>query len=72
MMVYGNPRTKLVGIIRDIEKQRALIEFPKYQKKIMVPRLYIHSKLPEQVNSQKEVEIETWYLKKNRVLPLSD
>ena len=72
MMVYGNTRTRLVGILRDIQKQRALIEFPKYNKEIVVPRLFIHSKLREDKNAQQEVEIETWFLKKNRVLPLYD
>ena len=72
MMVYGNTRTKLVGIIRDVQKKRALIEFPKYNKQLMIPRLLIHSNLQEEVDSTQEMEIETWFLKRNRVLPLLD
>ena len=72
MMVYGNTRTRLVGIIRDVEQRRALIEFPDYNKQLMVPRLYIHSKFQEKVNCKQELEIETWYLKRNRILPLLD
>lgn len=69
-MVYGNTRTRLVGILRDIEKQRAKIEFPEYNKELIVPRLFIHSKLRENLNAKQELEIDTWFLKKNRVLPL--
>ena len=70
MLVYGNPRTRLVGIIRDLQKQRAKIEFPQYNKELFVPRLYIHSKLQEDQNRKQELEIDTWFLKKNRILPL--
>ena len=71
-MVYGNTRTRLVGILRDVQKQRAKIEFPTYNKEILVPKLFIHSTLHENMNTKQEFEIETWFLKKNRILPLYD
>lgn len=71
-MPYGNTHTRLVGIIRDVQKKRAFIEFPKYQKKLTVPRLYIHSQMKDTVDQEQELEIETWFLKKNRVIPLMD
>ena len=71
-MVYGNTRTKLVGIIREIQKRSAVIEFPKYQKELIVPRLLIHSKLSDKIDTKQELEIETWYLKRNHILPLLD
>ncbi len=70
MMVYGNTRTRLVGILRDIQNQRARIEFPQYNKELTVPRLFIHSQMQEKINTSQELEIETWFLKKNRVIPL--
>ncbi len=69
-MPYGNKRTKLVGINRDVQKKRAYIEFPKYQKKLTVPRLFIHSQLKDTIDQEQELEIETWFLKKNRVILL--
>ena len=72
MMVYGNTRTRLVGILRDVQQQRAKIEFPNYNKELFIPKLFIHSKLPENINATQEFEIETWFLKKNRILPLYD
>ena len=37
MMPYGNNYTRLAGIIRAFHHHRAVIEFPRYQKKIPVP-----------------------------------
>ncbi|MHA1745988.1 MAG: hypothetical protein ACTSWW_08300 [Promethearchaeota archaeon] len=70
MMPYGNNYTRLAGIIREFNHHRAVIEFPRYQKKIPVPTRFIRSELCDQLNLEHELEIETWYLKKNRVLPL--
>ena len=69
MMPYGNSYTRLDGIIREFNQNRAVIEFPRYQKKIPVPTRFIRSALCE-LDLEHELEIETWYLKKNRVLPL--
>ncbi|MHA2001526.1 MAG: hypothetical protein ACTSVU_05480 [Promethearchaeota archaeon] len=72
MMIYGNSYTKLSGIIRDIQQQRAIIEFPKYNKQLMIPKLFIHSKITEELDCEQDMEIESWYLKKNHIIPLLD
>jgi len=72
-MPYGNNRTRLSGIIRDIQQNRAKIEFPNNNhKQISVPRSFIHSELKNILGKKQEMEIETWFLKKNRIIPFSD
>ncbi|MCF2139090.1 MAG: hypothetical protein K9W44_03445 [Candidatus Lokiarchaeota archaeon] len=71
-MPYGNDHTKLSGIIRDIQKHRAVVEFPQFNKKIIIPFQCIHSQINQALNQERELEIDTWYLKKTRVIPLFD
>ncbi|MHA1519023.1 MAG: hypothetical protein ACTSVZ_01040 [Promethearchaeota archaeon] len=70
MMPYGNDHTRLAGIIREIQKNRAVVEFPQFQKQISIPQRCIHSKIHAFLNQEQELEIDTWYLKKNRIIPL--
>jgi len=69
MMPYGEKYTNIPGIVRKMEGYRSTIEFPTYNKKIPVPNSFIHSKIRD-VNKEQMLKIETWYLKKNRVIPL--
>jgi len=71
-MPYGNDNTRLCGILRDIQQNRATIEFPDCRKQITVPNRYIHSSFQSVLNRKQELEIETWFLKKNRIIPLYD
>ncbi|RLI67017.1 MAG: hypothetical protein DRO88_00270 [Promethearchaeia archaeon] len=71
-MPYGNTHTKLSGIIRDIQRNRAIVEFPQFKKKIPIPAYCIHSRLKQILNQESELEIDTWYLKKIRLIPLFD
>ncbi len=68
-MPYGGKVTKLPGIVREVNTSRATIEFPTYNKKISVPQYFIHSEIQD-LNKEQMLKIETWYLKKNRVIPL--
>lgn len=70
MMPYGNDHTRLSGIIRDIQKHRAIVEFPQFKKKISIPQHCIHSQIQQFLNQEHELEIDTWYLKKTRIIPL--
>lgn len=73
MIPYGNSRTRLAGIIKDIQQNRAKIEFPTCNhKQISVPWNFIHSDIKNIVGKKQEMEIETWFLRKNRIIPLSD
>jgi len=46
MIPYGNSRTRLSGIIKDIQQNRAKIEFPTCNhKQILVPWNFIHSEI---------------------------
>lgn len=73
MKPYGNSRTRLAGIIKDIQQNRAKIEFPTCNhKQISVPRNFIHSDIKNVVGKKQEMEIETWFLRKNRIIPLND
>ncbi len=69
MMPYGEKFTNLHGIVRERKQNRATIEFPTYNKKILVPEFFIHSEIKD-LNKKQMLKIETWYLKKNRVIPL--
>ena len=70
MMPYGNDHTRLAGIIREFQKNRTVIEFPQFQKQISIPQQCIHSKIHAFLNQEQELEIDTWILKKNRIIPL--
>jgi hypothetical protein len=72
MIAYGNSRTKITGIIRKVQQKQAMIQFPEFQKECPVPCWFIHSPLKEDPNTPQELEIETWYLKKNRIIPLNE
>ena len=73
MIPYGNSRTRLSGIIKDIQQSRAKIEFPSCNhKQISVPWNFIHSDLKNIVGKKQDMEIETWFLRKNRIIPLTD
>jgi len=72
-MPYGNSRTRLAGIIKDLQEKHAKIEFPAYNnKKISVPWNFIHSDIKNILGKKQEMEIETWFLRKNRIIPLND
>jgi len=69
---YGNSRTRLAGIIKDFQQNRTKIEFPTCNnKQISVPRNFIHSDIINIVGKKQEMEIETWFLRKNRIIPLT-
>ena len=70
MMVYGNQNTRLTGVIKKIQQKRATIEFSNSQRKLSVPMYFIHNKVHEDPKQEQELEIETWFLKKNRVIPI--
>jgi len=73
MIPYGNSRTRLSGIIKNIHQNRAKIEFPSCNnKQISVPRNFIHSDIKNIVGKKQDMEIETWFLRKNRIIPLND
>jgi hypothetical protein len=70
MQLYGNSHTRLTGIIREVHKQRAKIEFPNVNKQLIIPMLFIHSPMQEDQVKEQDLEIDTWFLKKNRIIPL--
>lgn len=73
MKPYGNSRTVLSGIIKDFQQKHAKIEFPTCNNtQISVPRNFIHSDIENIVGKKQEMEIETWFLRKNRIIPLND
>lgn len=72
-MLYGNIHTRLSGIIKELQQNRAKIEFPTCNhKQLSVPWNFIHSQIQRVLNQPQEMEIETWFLKKNRIIPLND
>jgi hypothetical protein len=71
MITYGNSRTKMVGIIRKVQEKQFTIQFPQLDHEVLVPFWTIHSPVQEDPTHSQEMEIDTWFLKKNRVLPFS-
>lgn len=70
MIPYGNTRTRLTGIIHDIQQSRANIEFKEVKKQLSVPMYFIHSPIHVDPHKEQEMEIEEWFLKQNRVISL--
>ncbi len=68
-MMYGNNRTRMTGIIRDVQKKMAVVEFTDKKRQFTIPKLFIHSPLEINPNKQQEIEIDTWYLMRNRIIP---
>jgi len=72
MIPYGNSHTKLAGIIRDVQKSQVTVEFPHMCDPVFIPSRFIHSSYIKGLNKEQELEIDTWFLKKTRVIPLID
>ncbi len=69
MKMYGNNHTRMTGIIRDVQKKNALVEFTDKNRQIFIPKSFIHSPLEINPTKQQEIEIDTWYLMRNRIIP---
>ena len=69
-MPYGNDYTRLTCIIRQVHEKQAKIEFPNLGKECCMPKFFIHSPFKENCKEEQELEFETWYLKRNRIIPL--
>jgi len=70
MMRYGNEYTRLTCIIRQMHEKQAKIEFPQFGKECYVPKFFIHTPIKETPGEQQELDVETWFLKRNRIIPL--
>jgi hypothetical protein len=70
MMPYGNDYTRLTCIITEMQEKQARIEFPHLGKECFMPKFFIHSPIKENSSEEQELEFETWYLKRNRIIPL--
>lgn len=70
MMPYGNDYTRLTGIIRRVHEKQAHIEFPHLGKEICIPSFFIHSPINTNIKGEQDIEIETWFLKRNRIIPI--
>jgi hypothetical protein len=72
MIPYGNEYTRISGIIHDVQDRQARIEFPEFGKECCIPRFFIHSPIEKKENSRQDIVVETWYLKRNRIIPLNN
>ena len=70
MRPYGNDYTDLIGIVHERQGSLATIEFPKHNKKLSIPKYYIKNDLHSiKPNEEQMLKIESWILKKNRIIP---
>lgn len=72
MRFYGNDHTTIHGNIVGTEKNIFLIQFDQHPQTEMVPKHTLH-KYDVTIKGKQPLEIDTWFLKKNRIIPfLSD
>lgn len=69
MRIYGNEKTKIYAIVEKIDDTTVLMHFD--NAVINVPKSVIHSQI-EPLLQKMELEIDTWFLKRNRIIPLVD
>jgi hypothetical protein len=73
MMFYGDEFRTINGIIRDVQDRMIDIEFESAYsgEKIMhVPKNIIRPNYSFDLNMLQQFKLPTWYLKRNRILPL--
>lgn len=68
MLVYGNDITNIDCIVKNIDNNYTLIDFLNHRQ-LFVPNIVIKSKI-EKNNTITTIGIDTWFLKKNRIIPL--
>ncbi len=75
-MFYGNNDSKtLSGVIKEVQERMVKISFNTVHSKgkiVTVPKNIINSKFVMKAGVTQEFNIPTWFLKRNRVVPLNE
>jgi len=71
MLSNGNDNTRVLGIIHQVQGNNTRIEFPQFGKEMYIPNFFIHSPIRENQTITQMIEIETWFLKRNRIIPIN-
>lgn len=71
MMFYGNDLYSFDGIYLGEKENRLIIQTSDQSREVLIPTSYIHSK-PEKVNKIQSIMIEKWFLKRERLIPLTE
>ena len=73
MRIYGNAYIELTGILSEINGNFVKIWFENYEKEAFVPLYLIKSQIPSSLSSSHKQKfiLPIWFLKKQRILPLS-
>ena len=74
MINYGNKYRILTGVIRDIQDSMLKVEFESKNQNntVNVPKNIIRSEIEYKKGISQIFKIPTWFLKRNRVIPLNE
>lgn len=68
MQIYGNTHTEIDAIVSQETNHKCHVKFLATNQELMVPKIYIHT--PIEVQKAQKLRIDTWFLRKNRIIPL--
>ena len=73
MRIFGNQCIEITGILSEINGNFVKIWFQNYEKEAFVPLYLIKSQIPSHLSSprKQKLVLPIWFLKKQRILPLS-
>ncbi|QEE14897.1 hypothetical protein DSAG12_00718 [Promethearchaeum syntrophicum] len=73
MRIYGNQCIEITGVISETIGYFVKIWFQNYEKEAFVPLYLIKSQIPSHFSSPRmqKFVLPIWFLKKQRILPLS-
>ena len=69
MQFYGNEHTQIDAITLGDDNNYFHMRFPSVEKEAFVPKSSVHT-LPQISPIPQRIEIDTWFLKRNRIIPL--
>ena len=73
MRIYGNACIEITGILSELSGNFVKIWFENYDKEAFVPLYLIKNQIPSSPSSshKQKFVLPIWFLKKQRILPLS-
>ncbi len=71
MLLYGDEVAPFKGVIRQKRPSAYDIYFSELHEEVVVPRYVLKSPIQEVVGVEQEIKMPLWYMRKNRLIPLT-
>ncbi len=71
MLLYGDEVALFKGVVRQKRPSSYDIYFSDLHEEVVVPRYVLKSPIQEEVGVEQEIKMPLWYMRKNRLIPLT-